>query len=87
MRDVGLAKEDVLLALAAMCQIERVPFDWAKSTARHELLELRAQQDGIVKDFATHSLVSVLHPGTVQMTLVPTNDPMQAEVWVQHDDA
>jgi subfamily B ATP-binding cassette protein HlyB/CyaB len=26
-RDVGLAKEDVLLALAAMCQIERVPFD------------------------------------------------------------
>ena len=27
MRDVGLAKEDVLLALAAMCQIERVPFD------------------------------------------------------------
>ena len=21
------------------------------------------------------------------MTLVPTNDPMQAEVWVQHDDA
>ena len=27
MRDVGLAKEDVLLALAAMCQLERVPFD------------------------------------------------------------
>jgi HlyD family secretion protein len=29
----------------------------------------------------------VLQPGTVLMTLVPTNDPMQAEVWVQHDDS
>ena len=29
----------------------------------------------------------MLQPGTVLMTLVPTNDPMQAEVWVQHDDA
>ena len=34
----------------------------------------------------THTLGSVLQPGTVLMTLVPTNDPMQAEVWVQHDD-
>ena len=68
-------------------QYQKLQQDWAKSTARHELLELRAPQDGIVKDFATHTLGSVLQPGTVLMTLVPTNDPMQAEVWVQHDDA
>jgi hypothetical protein len=29
----------------------------------------------------------VLQPGTVLVTLVPTNDPRQAEVWVTHDDA
>jgi HlyD family secretion protein len=71
----------------AEAQYQKLQQDWAKSTARHELLELRAPQDGIVKDFATHTLGSVLQPGTVLMTLVPTNDPMQAEVWVQHDDA
>lgn len=71
----------------AEAQYQKLQQDWAKSTARHDLLELRAPQDGIVKDFATHTLGSVLQPGTVLMTLVPTNDPMQAEVWVQHDDA
>jgi hemolysin D len=61
--------------------------DWNRHVARHELLELRAPQDGTVKDIATHTLGSVLQPGTVLMTLVPINDPMQAEVWVAHDDA
>lgn len=71
----------------AETQHRKLQQDWAKHAARHELLELRAPQDGVVKDFATHTLGSVLQPGTVLMTLVPTNDPMQAEVWVTHDDA
>ena len=61
--------------------------DWNRYVARRELLELRAPQDGIVKDLATHTVGSVLQPGAVLMTLVPTNEPMQAEVWVTHDDA
>jgi HlyD family secretion protein len=61
--------------------------DWNRHVARHELLELKAPQSGIVKDLATHTVGSVLQPGTVLMTLVPTNEPMQAEVWVMHDDA
>jgi HlyD family secretion protein len=65
----------------------RLQQDWNRHAARHELLELRAPQDGIVKDLATHTVGSVLQPGTVLMTLVPSNDPMQAEVWVTHDDA
>jgi HlyD family secretion protein len=68
-------------------QYAKLEQDWNKHDARHELLELRAPQDGIVKDLATHTAGSVLQPGTVLMTLVPTNDPMQAEVWVTHDDA
>jgi HlyD family secretion protein len=68
-------------------QYAKLEQDWNKHVARHDLLELRAPQDGIVKDLATHTVGSVLQPGTVLMTLVPTNDPMQAEVWVTHDDA
>jgi HlyD family secretion protein len=68
-------------------QAAKLEQDWNKHAARHDLLELRAPQDGIVKDLATHTVGSVLQPGTVLMTLVPTKDPMQAEVWVTHDDA
>ena len=68
-------------------QYAKLEQDWNKHSARHDLLELKAPQDGIVKDLATHTVGSVLQPGTVLMTLVPSNDPMQAEVWVTHDDA
>ena len=68
-------------------QYARMRQDAEKQSTRRELLELRAPQDGIVKDLATHTVGSVLSPGTVVMTLVPVNDPMQAEVWVTHDDA
>ena len=68
-------------------QYAKLQQDWNKHAARHDLLELKAPQDGIVKDLATHTVGSVLQPGTVLMTLVPSNDPMQAEVWVTHDDA
>ncbi|MCX7893106.1 MAG: HlyD family type I secretion periplasmic adaptor subunit [Burkholderiales bacterium] len=68
-------------------QYARLRQDADKQSTRRDLLELRAPQDGIVKDLATHTVGSVLAPGTVVMTLVPVNDPMQAEVWVTHDDA
>lgn len=68
-------------------QYAKLEQDWNRHAARHDLLELRAPQDGIVKDLATHTVGSVLQPGTVLMTLVPTSEPMQAEVWVTHDDA
>jgi HlyD family secretion protein len=68
-------------------QYARLRQDADKQSTRRELLELKAPQDGVVKDLATHTVGSVLSPGTVVMTLVPVNDPMQAEVWVTHDDA
>jgi HlyD family secretion protein len=58
-----------------------------KLSQRYELLELRAPQDGVVKDLATHTVGSVVSPGTVVMTLVPLNDPMQCEIWVSNEDA
>ena len=71
----------------AEAQYHRLRQDWDKQAHRHALLELKAPQDGIVKDLATHTLGSVLAPGTVVMTLVPGGDGLLAEVWVTHLDA
>ena len=54
---------------------------------RQSLAELRAPADGIVKDLATHTAGAVLAPGAVLMTLVPHDEPLLAEVWLQNHDA
>jgi hemolysin D len=61
--------------------------DSVKQKHRQGLLELRAPQDGLVKDLSTHTLGSVVQPGTVLMTLVPANEALVAEVWVTNLDA
>ncbi|MDH4235347.1 MAG: HlyD family efflux transporter periplasmic adaptor subunit, partial [Gallionella sp.] len=61
--------------------------DVGKQTHRHELLELKATQDGFVKDLSTHTPGTVVSPGTILMTVVPKNDPIEAEVWITHLDA
>ena len=71
----------------AEAQYHKLQQDWEKQSHRHALLELKAPQDGIVKDLATHTLGSVVAPGTVVMTLVPDGDGLMAEVWVTHLDA
>ena len=67
-------------------QLERATQELAKVSHRHELLELRAPQAGIVKDLATHTSGTVAAPGTILMTLVPENDKLVAEVWVSNQD-
>jgi HlyD family secretion protein len=54
---------------------------------RQALLELRAPQDGLIKDLSTHTLGTVVQPGTALMTLVPVGDAMVAEVWVSNLNA
>ncbi len=61
--------------------------DRDKQQHRHSLLELKAPQAGIVKDLATHTVGTVVSPGTVLLTLVPHDEPLQAEVWVSNLDA
>jgi HlyD family secretion protein len=58
----------------------------AKQTHRKNLLELKAPNDGIVKDLATHTAGTVVQPGTVLLTLVPQDDILRAEVWVTNED-
>jgi HlyD family secretion protein len=71
----------------AEAQAVKLEQEWSKQSVRQELMELKAPQDGVVKDLATHTIGSVISPGTVLMTLVPVNEPIQAEVWITHDDA
>jgi len=67
-------------------QAEKASQELAKQQHRHEYLELRAPQDGIVKDLATHTVGTVASPGTILMTLVPRDEILRAEVWVKNDD-
>lgn len=68
-------------------QYRKLLQDWQKQSHRHGLLELKAPQDGIVKDLATHTPGTVVQPGTILMTLVPLDEPVLAEVWVANLDA
>lgn len=67
-------------------QLDRLDQELAKQRHRQELLELKAPQAGIVKDLATHTIGTVAAPGTVLLTLVPRQEPLQAEVWVSNED-
>lgn len=67
-------------------QYLRVREEWAKISHKTRLLELRAPQAGIVKDLATHTQGTVVSPGTVLLTIVPHEDPLQVEVFVKNED-
>ena len=71
---------------AVVPQLERARGELAKQAHRHELLELRAPQGGIVKDLATHTPGTVVAPGTILMTIVPRDERLRAEVWISNDD-
>ena len=57
-----------------------------KQRHKQTLLELKAPQAGKIKDVATHTIGSVVSPGTILLTLVPIDEPLQAEVMVNNDD-
>ena len=67
-------------------QFDKLAQEVAKQTHRRSLLELRASQDGVIKDIATHSVGAVVQPGTILLTLVPANDILRAEIWLSNED-
>jgi len=71
----------------AQGQYQKAQQEWIKQQHRNALLELKAPQAGIVKDLATHTQGTVVSPGTILMTLVPHDEPLQAEVWIDNQDA
>jgi HlyD family secretion protein len=67
-------------------QHRKLQQDWVKQDHKMGLLELRAPQAGLIKDLATHTVGTVVSPGTVLLSLVPENEPLVAEVMVKNDD-
>jgi hemolysin D len=67
-------------------QYRKLQQEWVKQDHKTSLLELKAPQAGIVKDLATHTIGTVVSPGTVLLSLVPENEPLVAEVMVKNDD-
>lgn len=67
-------------------QFDKLAQEVTKQAHKQDLLELKAPQDGIVKDLATHTAGTVVQPGTVLLTLVPQDETLRAEVWVSNED-
>lgn len=67
-------------------QFDKLAQELSKQTHRQSLLELKAPQDGVVKDLATHTAGTVVQPGTILLTLVPKDEILRAEVWVSNED-
>ncbi|OGS91988.1 MAG: secretion protein HylD [Gallionellales bacterium GWA2_60_18] len=67
-------------------KLDKSQGELTKQQYRRNLHELKAPQDGIVKDLATHTIGTVISPGTILMTLVPNDEILRAEVWVGNGD-
>ncbi len=70
----------------AQGQLDKLQQEVAKQRHKQTLLELKAPQAGKIKDVATHTIGSVVSPGTILLTLVPSDEPLQAEVMINNDD-
>lgn len=70
----------------AQSQLDKLTKELEKQQHRRELLELKAPQDGVIKDLATHTAGTVVQPGTVLASLVPQEEKLKVEVWVSNED-
>jgi HlyD family secretion protein len=70
----------------AGAELRRLEEMWQKQARRHQLLEVRAPDAGIVKDLATHTAGAVVQPGTVLFTIVPNGEALRAQVWIPNAD-
>lgn len=57
-----------------------------KSIYREGLMELRAPQNGIIKDVATTTVGAVVQPGTVVFTVVPEGEQLFADVNINNEN-
>jgi hemolysin D len=57
-----------------------------KTDYRTGLMDLKAPQDGIIKDLSTTTIGAVVQPGAVLITLIPKDEPLYADVSVRNED-
>lgn len=82
----GYASELNQLRLENVASMTRLEQQLGKLAFQQTLLELRAPQEGIVKELATTTVGAVVQPGTVIVTLVPQDEPLWAEVAIENKD-
>jgi HlyD family secretion protein len=73
--------------MQAVSQYERLTAEWDKQQHKNALLELKAPHAGMVKDIASHTIGTVVNPGTILLTIVPIDEPLIAEVQVKNADS
>jgi hemolysin D len=69
-----------------LTQLNKSGQELDKSTIRSGLLEIKAPNDGIVKDLAVTSKGAVVQAGSLLLNLVPQNEQLQAEVLLSNED-
>lgn len=67
-------------------QQQRTEGELQKQVYKSALLELKATEDGTVKDMATYSPGAVVQPGAALLNLIPKNEPLLAEVAIRNED-
>lgn len=72
--------------LQSVTAINRLEQQSGKLQYQQGLLELRAPQAGIIKELSTTTLGAVIQPGTVILSLVPSSEPLRAEVLIENKD-
>ncbi|MCW8982701.1 MAG: HlyD family type I secretion periplasmic adaptor subunit [Gammaproteobacteria bacterium] len=60
--------------------------EWIKQEHRNQLMELRAPQEGYVQELAIHTEGTVVPSGTVLLTIIPADEPLKAEVYLNNRD-
>jgi hemolysin D len=70
----------------AQAVIEKLQQEQAKLGYRSALLEVRAPQDGVVQDLATHTTGAVVQPGATLLQVVPKGDALRAEAALANED-
>lgn len=67
-------------------QQQRTEGELQKQVYKSGLLELKATENGTVKDMVTYTPGTVVQPGTVLLNLVPKNELLFAEVAIRNED-
>ena len=69
-----------------LTQLNRSSQEFDKSTIKSGLLEIKAPNDGIVKDLAVTTKGAVVQAGALLLNVVPKEEPVQAEVLLSNED-
>jgi hemolysin D len=73
--------------IETLAQLRRLNQELDKTSIRKGQMAIRAPADGVVKDLAVTSVGAVVQAGALLMNIVPTDEPLLAEVMLGNEDA